>query len=170
MDIGDLPGAIQSWDQKSSSDIQDVYQSFCGLADFSDALLSLLAVENCQRGATWLLKHYLEQGGILSEAEVMAFYQRFDDLAQWEARLHCLQSMPYLPLPENARSQLELFIRENLVDENKFVRAWSYNGFYLLARSFPDLRKEAEEFFDLAMRDEAASVKARIRNILKQGW
>jgi hypothetical protein len=61
-----------------------------------------------------------------------------------------------------------LFLRTCLADENKFVRAWAYNGFYLLSQQYPEYQQETEQFFAMAMRDEAASVKARIRNILKK--
>ena len=65
---------------------------------------------------------------------------------------------------------MEIYERHGLTDQNKFVRAWSYNGLYELATSFPSLRKEAERFFDMALADEAASVKARVRNIMKKGF
>jgi len=62
---------------------------------------------------------------------------------------------------------VEIFLRVCLLDNNKFVRAWAYKGFYELAVQYP---KETRQFFEMAMRDEAPSVKSRIRNIMKKGF
>ncbi len=61
-------------------------------------------------------------------------------------------------------------MRKCLEDDNKFVRAWAYNGFYELAKQYPEYRTEAGQLFEMALRDEAASVKARVRNVMKQGF
>ncbi|VAW46017.1 hypothetical protein MNBD_GAMMA04-800, partial [hydrothermal vent metagenome] len=45
---------------------------------------------------------------------------------------------------------------------------WAYNGFNELSVQYNEYRKETEAFFEMAMRDEAPSVRSRIRNILKQ--
>jgi hypothetical protein len=53
-----------------------------------------------------------------------------------------------------------------LQEENKFVRAWAYHGLYELAKQFGD----SDNVIPLVMKgmnDEAASVRARVRNILK---
>jgi len=96
-------------------------------------------------------------------------YKSLGTQEHWEAKLHILQSLPYLPIAERNRKAVEAFLRLTLTDANKFVRAWSYNGFYELARQHPKYQAETEQFFQMAMRDEAASVKARIRNIMKKG-
>ncbi len=57
-----------------------------------------------------------------------------------------------------------------LTDHNKFVRAWSYNGFFELSRQHSEYLDETKQFFQMTMRDEAPSVKARIRNIMKTGF
>jgi len=53
------------------------------------------------------------------------------------------------------------------MSENKFVRSWAYNGFYGLSRQYPEYIQETKQFFEVAMKDEAPSVKARIRNVTK---
>lgn len=63
-----------------------------------------------------------------------------------------------------------MFLRNCLISDNKFVRAWAYNGFYELALQYPAYKTEVKKFLDMAMKDEAASVKARVRNILKRGF
>ena len=78
--------------------------------------------------------------------------------------------MSYLPVAEGQRVQVEAFLRQALVSEQKFVRAWAYDGFYQLAKQYPEYQQEAMSFFAMAMDDEVASVKARVRNIIKQGF
>lgn len=56
---------------------------------------------------------------------------------------------------------------KGLSDNNKFVRAWAYNGLYELSRQYEDLRIETMLLLDAGLNDEAASVRARIRNILR---
>jgi hypothetical protein len=75
-----------------------------------------------------------------------------------------------MTLEPECRSELERFVRIKLSDPNKFVRAWAYKGFYELAKAFPEYQTEASQFFEMAMRDEPASVKTRVGKILKQGF
>ena len=164
----DLDRDLACWDGKSSSDIQAIYDRHCDAQSFAKNLVSLMTTGVQQKGASWMLKCYLEQGGFLDAQDIRAIYASIPRLTDWETRLHTLQSMPYMPIEPRDRELVEVFVREGLTDENKFIRAWSYNGMYELAGSFPELRKAACQFFEMAMRDESPSVKARIRNLLKK--
>ncbi len=57
------------------------------------------------------------------------------------------------------------FLRVGLQDKNKFVRAWSYSGFYLLGQQYPEYQDEAKAYIVAAMQDEAPSVQARLRQL-----
>ena len=57
-----------------------------------------------------------------------------------------------------------------MVENNKLVRAWAYNGFYEISRQYPEYKEETKKLFAMAMKDEAPSVKARIRNIMRTGF
>lgn len=162
-----LTEAIQNWDQKSKVDIEGVYHQFAETSELTGLLISLLEDGKCQKGASWLLKYHLKQGQQLSAEEQLSLLQKLDALKDWETQLHILQIFPFLVIPSDLKLSVETFLRTTLTSTNKFVRAWSYNGFYLLAAQFPEYRAEAKQFLDMAIRDEAASVKARIRNILK---
>lgn len=163
-----LATAIASWDGRSADDIAAVYQKYSGQRGFSKSLLKLLQVEELQAGASWLLKAWLEKGGRLSKQDTGSFFHSFYVFQHWSARLHGLQCLPYLDVPDVEEKSLERFLRQQLTHENKFVRAWAYNGFALLSRKNPEFRQETELLFEMAMRDEAASVKARIRQIRKE--
>jgi len=162
-----LKEKLCQWDGKSADDIGHIYQNECQSTDFVDGIILLTADKDCQDGATWLLKKHLEQGHMLSQQQQNQLYQQLPELTQWQSRLHLLQSLQYLAIPVAHQQRLELFIRKNLGHDNKFVRAWAYDGFFQLAKQYPEYRNELMEFLNLAMADEAASVKARVRNILK---
>jgi len=170
-----LQSSLLAWDGKSADDIGQIFQSHKSSKDFTDNLLQLITgsqlantqdLQNVQKGATWLLKAWLEAGGMLSLKQTNSVYRQLAQLAHWESRLHVLQSLPFLKISKSNKSRLESFLRECLVDSNKFVRAWTYNGWHLLAQQHPEYQEEVEKFLEMAMRDEAPSVKARIRNLL----
>ncbi len=165
-----LEQAIRAWDGKSADDIEAVYLRHEGQSDLVASLLELSSNPELETGATWLLKRHLERGGRLDAGAIADLFALAPGLQTWEARLHLLQGLLYLRIPESEQPRLEAFVRKCLADPNKFVRAWAYNGFYELARQYPQYRNEAAKLFEMAMRDEAASVKARVRNLLRQGF
>ena len=165
-----LASEIAKWDGKSADDISDIYEAFHARSNFADQLLTLLGDAENQKGASWLLKAWCEDGNRLDAAQCSSIYKVLSRLGCWETKLHILQCLSYMLIAKKDRKILESFLRSTLSDTNKFVRAWSYNGFYELARQHPEYREETEKLFEMAMRDEAASVKARIRNLLKKGF
>ncbi len=50
----------------------------------------------------------------------------------------------------------------------KFVRAWAYDAFYRLATQHPGYRPEVWRLLEQGMQEEAPSVKARIRQLLRE--
>ncbi len=165
-----LDSELAAWGGKSAADIGAIYERHCALQGFSERLIELIHSDDLQKGATWLLKKYLESGGTLDNKQISTIYNSLSALQQWETKLHVLQCVPYMAIASGEKRRLENFLRKTLTDSNKFVRAWSYNGFYELARQHPEYVAEAKQFFEMAMRDEAASVKARIRTIVKRGF
>ncbi len=163
-----LQDSLSSWGGKSSEDIQKIYQQYESSFSFIDDVVTMIASAVEEKAATWLLKHYVEKGNTLSAEHIHTIYHSLPKLTLWEAHLHLLQCMTYMPIQSKDKKVVDIFIRKNLSSENKFVRAWAYNGLYELASCFPDLQAEARSIFAMAMNDEAASVKARIRNIMKK--
>jgi len=161
---------IDKWDGKSANDIGDIYSRYCHDESFQKDIIQLIGETTLQKGATWLLKRHLENKKKISNSETSKIYKKLDSLEHWESKLHVLQSLPFLLIPKSDKKSVELFLRSCLTDNNKFVRAWAYNGFYELAVQYPEHVKETKQFFEMAMRDEAPSVKSRIRNIMKKGF
>lgn len=165
-----LEQEIANWNGKSSDAIEAIYSQYANSKAFISNIIALSISEETQTGATWLLKRHLENGIKLNDKETALLFNHLPSLQHWEPRLHVLQSLPYLIIGKNEKLLVEMFLRNCLSDKNKFLRAWAYNGFYEISVQYPEYRKDTQEFFNMAMRDEAASVKARIRNIVKRGF
>lgn len=161
---------IALWDGKSASDIKAIYDAYKSDSNFSDTIIALSLTKGFEKGATWLLKAWLEAGHTLEQTQIATIYGALDQLEHWEARLHLLQSIPFIPIADTDSHNVYNFLRLTLTDNNKFVRAWAYNGLYELSRQHSQYRHETKQYFAMAMRDEAPSVKARIRNIVKKGF
>ncbi|EPJ44828.1 MAG: hypothetical protein OFPI_38830 [Osedax symbiont Rs2] len=162
-----LQQAIANWDGKSVDEICDIYNRYLNQLGFSANLVLFIGQPATEKGASWLLKQHLQNQGKVPANEV---YKRLSQLQQWQSKLHILQCIPSLPIAADDRANVHVFLRSCLIERNKFVRAWAYNGFYQLARQYEEYRDETEQFLRMAMRDEAPSVQARVRNILKQGF
>ena len=161
---------LLSWDGKSSDDIQATYTHHSESSSFVSRLVELCQQTVFQKGVTWLLKHHLEAGQVLTEKETAALLNLLPSIEHWESKLHILQCLPHLQIASAYKHKVEALLRECLTDQNKFVRAWAYNGFYEISRQYPEYEQETRQLFEMAMRDEAPSVKARIRNIIKKGF
>lgn len=161
---------IAQWDGKSSVDIRGIYDHHANKTGFLADVVRHAQFEPLQKGATWLIKQFIEDAEILDQRQTQAVLSLIPDLVGWEAKLHILQCLPHFSFPTNYRKPVESFTRACILDPNKFVRAWGYSGFYELARQFPTLRSEAECLMEIALRDEPASVKARIRNLIAKGY
>jgi hypothetical protein len=164
-----LEQELSSWDKKSALDIQAIYDSYHTQSNFAETIIKLSLTGTHEKGATWLLKLWLESGNMLAKSQISKIYKSLKQLEHWEAKLHVLQAIPFMAIDDTNKNNVYNFLRTNLTDQNKFVRAWSYNGFHELSRQHPEYLEETQQYFEMAMRDEAPSVKARIRNIMKKG-
>ena len=87
---------IASWDGKSASDIGAIYSRHSDDDTFVLKLIEFSLQTDLQKGATWLLKRYLENNRKLTASEIAALFKRLPELEQWEAKLHMLQCIPYV--------------------------------------------------------------------------
>ena len=166
----DLQQDIKCWDGKSKDDIETIFFRHQHEPDFVTNLILYLNDLTLQAAASWLLKRYLESGKQIHQKQIKTIYLQLPQLAHWQAKLHILQCMSHLPIDSESKDSIYPFVRRHLSDDNKFVRAWSYHGMYELARQHPEYHNETQQYFDMALHDEAPSVRARIRNLLKQGY
>jgi len=161
-----LHKAIIQWDGRSKDSIIEIYHRFNQGRGFTARLLKLSADETTQTGATWLLKHHLENNPRTAVDEKIYFKLLFG-VSEWEAKLHLLQCLPYFCISNTHKKPLEACLKQAIGEDNKFVRAWAFNGFNELALAHQEYRKEVDAILVDALAQESASVKARVKNIIK---
>lgn len=158
---------IAQWDGKAVAAMQLLADQHHGQQGYVQQLVTLLHDDKCQLGASWLLKASLDTGEALPQSQIEPVLMCLLTAASWQTKLHILQILPFLTLNSQQASKIYPALRAGLSDPNKFVRAWSYNGMYELSRQHEKYILETKQYFELALKDEAPSVKARIRNIMK---
>ena len=159
-----LHADLAAWDAKSAEIIARIYDEHAGRVGFESELEELLDDAEIERGVTWLIKRHMERaGGKLPVNLGKALLARANAMQHWEARLHVLQCLPMLELASGQERPCELFLSSCIRGENKFVRAWAYGGYCILATRFPAHRPAVRTLLERGLETEAASVKARIR-------
>ena len=165
-----LKQKILSCHGKSVSDIDAILNRHKDDDSFVSDVIRLSKQKQLQKITIWLLKKYLENGRKIDVDDVSRLCNLLPELDGWETKLHILQCLPYMKIAKTENKIVVAFLRQCLTNTNKFVRAWAYNGFYTLSTQYPEYKEETKQFFEMAMRDEAPSVRARIRNIVKNGF
>lgn len=165
----DLQHQLQQWDGKHTDLLIQIYQNHVYSPDFFSDLIDLCFSEpTLQTPATWIIKHHYDQKQSLSENLMNELVKRGKQFSDWEARLHLLQILPKVPMDRGVVPYVEEWVRKGLKDENKFVRAWSYQGLYEVSRHIPEMKEELRLLCEDALQLESASVKARVRKVIKQ--
>lgn len=164
-----LKNVLQGNDERSVSHLLGVYNTFASDEDFIKNLISITKSDhNLQNNTTWLLKYYIENNQQVIPEYTRKLISLSEILAPWEAKLHLLQMLPYLKLEKADLPYLDVFINQTLKSDNKFVRAWAYHGLYEMSKILPQLKEEVRLTCERALEEEAPSVKARVRKILKE--
>ena len=163
----DLLSKLRQWDGVRVEYLKELYIANSSSIDFFDKLVTICVNEQTlENAATWLIKHHYDNGRTLPEFLTERLLAGCKNLKNWEAKLHVLQIIPHVTLSEKSTIIIDEFVRECLADNNKFVRAWAYNGFYVLTKYIPELKTELELICQRAMETESAAVKSRVRKII----
>lgn len=162
--------ALKFCDASSVDELLNVYSHFGREKKFEKNLIEFMGKNELERSASWLLKHHLEQGFMLSDRLANSILQTFPKLEHWEARLHILQLLSLLYICDSEVDNLWDSVVIQTQDSNKLIRAWAYNGLHEIAVQFPSFKEKASQYFKIAREnDEAGSVIARIKKIVKAG-
>lgn len=167
----DLAEELAAFDGKHNDTLEALAAKLTPAAPVVAELCALSRREDpkLQTAATWLLKRFQEEGLAFSAKQVEVLLDLFEAVTHWEAQLHLLQMLPGLTIP--AARAAPLFSRlkgeDFLQAANKFVRAWSYNGLAVLASQHEQFRPIVTGLLKAGQEEEAASVRARIRNAIK---
>lgn len=160
---------LQNWDGKSSEDICRIYTQYCGENGFVEQLFDWPEDEHLRKGLSYLLKLHCDNGETFGAEMSSRLLPHLQAMPAWEVALHVLQSIASLEFHPDQLKHWERFIRTCLAHDNKFVRAWSYYAFVILSQRVPKHQEEARQILEMALKDEAPSVKARIRQMKAQG-
>jgi len=164
-----LRAIVSEWDGNDTAVLEKLFDARCGDPEFLPELVQLCSCAELQRGATWLLKHHFDRNGPALPAALMEDHlAQFQTIEDWQARLHVLQYLEQLDVPEDAERPLSDFVETSLKSEKKFVRAWAWYGLAVLAHSYPGrIDKTVQRLTREYAQETAGSVKVRIRKALK---
>lgn len=158
---------LKLWDGIHIEYVTKLYEENMEDRDFFEDLVTVYNNEqDLQKATTWLIKHHYDNRKILPHILTEKLLSNCLTIENWEAKLHLLQIFPRFKLTETSTPILEKFIRNCLTDQNKFVRAWAYNGFYELTKYIPELKTEVQLICEIAMETESASIKSKVKKIL----
>ena len=161
--------AISNWNGKAVAQLQPIHDQYSRKPKYVDALLRALHhVGNEQVAAACLLKIYLTEGSKLTEKQTARLWSIWEELEDWKPRLIILQSVQYLLISNKAKIDLATYFKKAARDENKMVRAWAINSFFVLAQQHVEFESESEKLIHQGSQDEAPSVRARMRKIRKE--
>ena len=124
-------------------------------------------IPKIQIKATALLKRLAESGTKFTTQQLVAIFDSLAEVTHWEAKLHLCQMLQHVRIPNGSETKVVWFLERCLSAENKFLRAWAYNGFYELAKQHREYYDYAIEQLERAQKEKSAAVKARLRNITK---
>lgn len=157
---------LNKWDGVHMDYLKQIYADFITEPEFFNSLIALLSEKDLQIPASWLIKHHYDQKNKLDPNEVDSLMKQTAELEQWEAQLHILQIIPKIhPEPQHLLL-IDDFARRCLKSENKFVRAWSYQGLFELYKRGVVQDQELRSLCELAMETESASIQSKVRKIL----
>ncbi|WP_298963950.1 hypothetical protein [uncultured Roseibium sp.] len=161
---------LSAWDGKDTGELEDLFEGERSNPVFLQALIGLCEIVDCQRGATWLLKHHFDlKGAPLPEDLTRQHLGSLSTITHWEAKLHILQYFERLQLALVPQKELERFVKSGTRSDNKFVRAWAYYDLAVLALAYPELTSQVRNILTAARDIETAgSVRVRIRKALEK--
>lgn len=164
-----LEDALLSADSNAVSDLIDVkHRCRVGAEYFSElVVLCFDARPNVSGGATWILKSELEDGAQLPDRLVDRIAYSLKKLSSWQAQLHICQSVEMFRLTDEQAKSFLMWAETLAEHPRPFLRAWSLNARVILGRDFEDYRDAAIGALDHADGDNAASVRARARQLRK---
>lgn len=122
---------------------------------------------NISVGATWILKAEADDGTDFPSAEIQPIIEGVDRIEHWQAKLHLCQSVERFDVTEDQAARLFRWAETLKNHSRPFVRAWSLHARVVLGARYDRLKKASLSALYAAENDEAASVRARARNLAK---
>ncbi len=167
-----LAVALSEFDGQRTAPLEAAAQRFVPSRELRDLLVRLSTDSDIkmQTAATWLLSRWISSGLVVTSSQVAKLMTAVDTPESWLSRLHLCQGFADVAVPDRARASASRYFRRWCKDERPFVRAWAYAALARLALSAPDAMTNAKvlEFIVHGLDDPAASVRARVRRIMRE--
>ncbi|WP_154853512.1 hypothetical protein [Cyclobacterium xiamenense] len=164
-----LKAAFMQWNGTHTAHLKNLYQENRDDPSFIPATLALLETEEAvEVSSSWVLKHHIDQGEMVSSDQVDQLVKKLAGLRFWESRLHLLQMIPQIPLTAAQAGRLEPVVRKHLSSDRPFVKASAFAAYFEIVKRFPELKNEFRLLCEDSLEKVSASVKVKIRRILKQ--
>lgn len=159
---------LAEFDGKATSILGEAEAALAAAPGYRDALITLAAARdaNVSSGATWLLKSALENGAVLSDANIAVLSKRLPEISAWQAQLHVCQCVRLMSVPPSHASAFATWLDPLLSHQRPFLRAWSLDALYRLSRQHSGYGPAFADALARAERDDAASVRARARKLV----
>lgn len=163
---------LEDFDGRHTGELNTILET---LERSQKQLLALLKLAQSSKepsveiGATWLIKNLMEQGTRLDEKASFKLAEALPLMKDKDSVLHLLQAIPFISFTEEI-DQLLLESCDDILREQdyKFARAWAFNCLGLVAQHQKKYQSKILKRLNHALEEEPASVKARIRNVLKK--
>ncbi len=159
---------LQNWDKKSKDYLLNFYTQEANKVNFICELIEYSnSNPNVLNATTWLIKHFVDNKNQIDSIQKDKIIKLLDITSEWESHLHIYQIIPKLEINISNAKYLELKLYKDLFSNNKFLKAAAYKAYFEVVKLFPDLKKEFINICENSLKNECASVKVKIRRILK---
>jgi len=161
---------LLEYDRKSPTVLTEAAVKFRVCPGYFDGLAELAGddADAVSSGATWLIKHELENGLQPQPEWVRSLAAALDRVGPWDAKLHICQSIRFISLPDDCRSSFHAWLLPLLDHSRAFLRAWALDALCRLSVEDGALGATATAALDRLAEDPAASVRARVRALKKE--
>lgn len=160
---------LLNWDQKHTDFLKSIYAKNVEFKDFINLIIELfLTDERLELPTSWLIKHHIDQQETLTNKDLERILSQLHILSLWGSQLHLLQIISRVQLTKSFIGSMEYEIRKKLKSRNKFVRAAAFEAYFEVVKLFPELKSEFKMICLIALESESASVKVKIKRILKK--
>lgn len=160
---------LRDFDGKAISHLSETQMACRGMAVYLDDLIRLSFDPRAlvSQGATWILKAELEAGICLSDRHLDDITRGLSGITSWQAALHLLQMVEMLGLTAAQAEAFAEWSQRYAGHPRPFLRAWSLHAQVVLGHHFLQSGRDVQALLAEADRDQAASVRARARQLRK---
>lgn len=159
---------LLNWDKKHKDYLIKFYLNEVESQDFINDLIEW-SYSNHQilTATTWLIKHHIDNKNQLNNEQKNRILKFLDLTNEWDAKLHIYQILPKIKIDDNNAKYLEAIIYKDLNSDNKFLKAAAFEAYFEIVKILKDLENEFISICQNSLEKESASVKVKIRRILK---